>query len=158
MKIAEGVAKALKYLHDQKDPPIIYSGLKSAAILVDENYNPKLSDFCRAKHEYALCGKLTLKSDVYSFGVVLLELISGRKAVDETKFYTSEEWHTAAWARPLLMERKQFPDPLMKGQYPYRGLVQALNLAKMCLQQEEAQQRPCIAEVMTTLSSLVSQI
>ncbi|XP_026428698.1 receptor-like cytoplasmic kinase 185 [Papaver somniferum] len=169
MKIAQGVAKALEYLHD---PPIIYSGLKSTGILLDENYNPKLSDFCCAKHgpiwvyttndkslsygyippEYALCGKLTLKSDIYSFGVVLLKLISWRKALDETKFYTAEKWHIVAWARPLLGDSKKFPeivDPLMKGQYPYRGLGQALNLVKMCLQQEEAHKRPRIAEVVT---------
>ncbi|MCL7023674.1 hypothetical protein MKW94_026104, partial [Papaver nudicaule] len=103
MKIAEGVAKALEYLHDQKDPPVIYSGLKTSRVLLDENYNPKLSDFGCAKHglkwdyapihkkyvrgygylppEYFMTRVLTLKSDVYGFGVVLLELISGEKAI-----------------------------------------------------------------------------
>ncbi|RZC50581.1 hypothetical protein C5167_019010 [Papaver somniferum] len=49
MKIAEGVAKALLYLHDQNEPPIIYGDLKTSGILLDENFNPKLSDFSFAK-------------------------------------------------------------------------------------------------------------
>ncbi|KAI3962622.1 hypothetical protein MKW92_041802 [Papaver armeniacum] len=183
MKIAEGVAKALEYLHDQKDPPVICCNLKASGILLDDNYNPKLSDFCSAQlgltwkyspdksgimltfgygaPEYAVCGKLTSKSDIYSFGVVLLELICGRKAIDGTITNWSGERNIVSWARPLLRDSKKFPeivDPLMKGRYPYRGLVQALNFAKMCLQQEEAQKGPRIAEILTTLSSLVSQI
>ncbi|KAI3849840.1 hypothetical protein MKW98_026754 [Papaver atlanticum] len=179
MKIAEGVAKALEYLHDQKDPPIIYGGWKETGILLDENYNPKLSDFGCAKHgptgDYStlfselrygytagfdICttGTLTLKSDIYSFGIVLLELISGRKAFGITK--THKEHFIHAWVRPLLSDSEKFPeiaDPLMKGQYPCRGLVQALDLVKMCVQ-EEPHKRPHIAEVVTTLSSLISQI
>ncbi|XP_026416215.1 probable serine/threonine-protein kinase PBL7 [Papaver somniferum] len=143
MKIAEGVAKALEYLHDQKDPPIIYGGWKETGILLDENYNPKLSNFECAKYgptgDYStlfsklrygyttgsdICttGKLTLKSDIYSFGMVLLELISGRKACDITK--THKEHFIHAWARPLLSDSEKFPeiaDPLMKGQYPCPG-------------------------------------
>ncbi|KAI3962630.1 hypothetical protein MKW92_041810 [Papaver armeniacum] len=179
MKIAEGVAKALEYLHDQKDPPIIYGGWKETGILLDENYNPKLSNFECAKYgptgDYSMLysklrygftagsdicttGTLTLKSDIYSFGIVLLELISGRKACDITR--TPKEHFIHAWARPLLIDSDKFPeiaDPLMKGQYPCRGLVQALDLVKMCVQ-EDPHNRPRAAEVVTTLSCLVSQI
>ncbi|MCL7040759.1 hypothetical protein MKW94_011692, partial [Papaver nudicaule] len=105
MKIAEGVAKALEYLHDQKDPPIVYGCVKTTGILLDEKYKSKLSDFSCVNHasidghatmyngltygyvahEYIRTGKLTLKSDVFNLGVILLELISGRKADDTTK-------------------------------------------------------------------------
>ncbi|KAI3849847.1 hypothetical protein MKW98_026761 [Papaver atlanticum] len=162
MKIAEGVAKALEYLHDQKDPPVIYGGLKRSGILLYENYNPKLSDFeCAYGYigpEYPMTGALSLKSDVYSFGVVLLELISGRKVIDKTK--TDKEHFILALARPLLSDSEKFPeiaDPLMEGQYPCRELVQALDLVKMCVQ-EDPHKRPRAAEVVTTLSNLVSQI
>ncbi|XP_026428693.1 probable serine/threonine-protein kinase PBL7 [Papaver somniferum] len=175
MKIAQGVAKALEYLHDQNDPPIIYAGWKNTGVLLDENYNPKLSNFECAKYgptgDYStlfsklrygytagsdICrtGTLTLKSDIYSFGIVLLELISGRKACDITKPHKEHFIH--AWARPLLSDSEKFPeiaDPLMKGQYPYRELVQALELAKMCVERDP-HKRPRIAEAVTVLSSL----
>ncbi|RZC89753.1 hypothetical protein C5167_035748 [Papaver somniferum] len=105
MKIAEGVAKALKYLHDQRDPPIIYGDLRPSNILLDEKFNPKLSNFNTAKPgpawncfgasgkvmgtlgycppEHAMTGMLTRECDIYIFGVVLLELITGRKAIQE---------------------------------------------------------------------------
>ncbi|MCL7021559.1 hypothetical protein MKW94_027324 [Papaver nudicaule] len=180
MKIAEGVAKALEYLHDQNDPPVIYSGLKSTSILLDENYNPKLSDFGCARHgplwnyrsiheklvrgygyiglEYIITEVLTLKSDVFGFGVILLELISGEKAVKES-IRGSGKHSLVSWAQPLLDNEnfQDIVDPLMKGQYPYAGLVKALYLAKMCVK-EEAHERPPIAEVVITLSKINSQI
>ena len=112
MKIALGVARGLEYLHHTADPPVIYRDLKSANILLGEGFHPKLSDFGLAKFgptgdethvttkvlgtygycdpEYSATGKLTLKSDIYSFGMVLLELITGRKAVDDR--YGNMRW------------------------------------------------------------------
>lgn len=107
MKIAAGAAKGLEYLHDKASPPVIYRDLKCSNILLGEDYHPKLSDFGLAKlgpvgdnthvstrimgtygycaPEYAMTGQLTLKSDVYSFGVVLLEILTGRRAIDTSK-------------------------------------------------------------------------
>lgn len=179
MKIAAGAAKGLEYLHDQANPPVIYRDLKSSNILLDEGYHPKLSDFGLAKlgpvgdkthvstrvmgtygycaPEYAMTGQLTLKSDVYSFGVVFLELITGRKAIDNTR--APGEHNLVAWARPLFKDRRKFPkmaDPLLKGRYPVRGLYQALAVAAMCLQ-EQAATRPLIGDVVTALTYLASQ-
>lgn len=179
MKIAAGAAKGLEYLHDKANPPVIYRDLKSSNILLDEGYHPKLSDFGLAKlgpvgdkthvstrvmgtygycaPEYAMTGQLTLKSDVYSFGVVFLELITGRKAIDNTR--APGEHNLVAWARPLFKDRRKFPkmaDPLLQGRYPMRGLYQALAVAAMCLQ-EQAATRPLIGDVVTALSYLASQ-
>lgn len=107
MKISLHAARGLEYLHHKANPPVIYRDLKSSNILLDKEYNAKLSDFGLAKvgptgdnthvssrvmgtygycaPEYQLTGKLTIKSDVYSFGVVLLELITGKRAVDITR-------------------------------------------------------------------------
>lgn len=121
MKIAAGAAKGLEYLHDKANPPVIYRDLKCSNILLGEGYHPKLSDFGLAKlgpvgdkthvstrvmgtygycaPEYAMTGQLTLKSDVYSFGVVLLEIITGRKAIDNSR--AAGEHNLVAWVREL---------------------------------------------------------
>lgn len=107
MKIAVGAARGIEYLHEVANPPVIYRDLKASNILLDGSFNAKLSDFGLAKlgpsgdkshvstrvmgtygycaPEYAMTGKLTKTSDIYSFGVVLLELITGRRAIDTTK-------------------------------------------------------------------------
>ncbi|KAG8055132.1 hypothetical protein GUJ93_ZPchr0001g29550 [Zizania palustris] len=107
MRIAVGAAKGIEYLHEVANPPVIYRDLKASNILLDEDFNAKLSDFGLAKlgpvgdkshvstrvmgtygycaPEYAMTGKLTKTSDIYSFGVVLLELITGRRAIDTSR-------------------------------------------------------------------------
>ncbi|XWS75081.1 hypothetical protein CRYUN_Cryun01aG0054400 [Craigia yunnanensis] len=179
MKIAAGAAKGLEYLHDKANPPVIYRDLKCSNILLGEGYHPKLSDFGLAKlgpvgdkthvstrvmgtygycaPEYAMTGQLTLKSDVYSFGVVLLEIITGRKAIDNSR--AGGEQNLVAWARPLFKDRRKFAqmaDPLLQGQYPVRGMYQALAVAAMCVQ-EQPNMRPLIADVVTALTYLASQ-
>lgn len=107
IKIASGAAQGLEYLHEKANPPIVYRDMKASNILLDEGYEARLSDFGLAKFaqsanpsctptrvmntygycapEYTRTGQLTLKSDVYSFGVVLLELITGRRAMDPNR-------------------------------------------------------------------------
>lgn len=121
MKIASGAAKGLEYLHEKADPPVIYRDFKASNILLDGDFNPKLSDFGLAKlgptgdkshvstrvmgtygycaPEYALTGQLTTKSDVYSFGVVLLEIITGRRVIDNTR--PTEEQNLVTWVKHL---------------------------------------------------------
>lgn len=179
MKIAHGAATGLEYLHDKANPPVIYRDLKSSNILLDEDFNPKLSDFGLAKlgslgnkvqvssrimgtygycaPEYARAGELTVKSDVYSFGVVLLELITGRRVIDTTR--DSKEENLVTWAQPMFKDPKRFQeliDPLLEEDYPERGLNQAVAVAAMCLQ-DEASARPLIADVVTALSFLTNE-
>ncbi|XP_010414502.1 PREDICTED: probable serine/threonine-protein kinase RLCKVII isoform X1 [Camelina sativa] len=178
MKIAAGAARGLEYLHDTIKPPVIYRDLKCSNILLDEEYHAKLSDFGLAKvgprgsethvstrvmgtygycaPDYALTGQLTFKSDVYSFGVVLLELITGRKAIDNTRPRNKQS--LVEWARPLFKNRNNFKkmvDPLMEGEYPIRGVYQALAIAAMCVQ-EQPSMRPVIADVVMALDHLAS--
>lgn len=103
LKISVGAAQGLAYLHHDCNPRIIHRDVKSSNILLDENFEAHLSDFGIAKcipsaksyastyvlgtigyidPEYARTSRLTEKSDVYSFGIVLLELLTGKKAVD----------------------------------------------------------------------------
>ncbi|XP_022759799.1 probable serine/threonine-protein kinase PBL26 isoform X1 [Durio zibethinus] len=176
MKIALGAAKGLEYLHNKANPPVIYRDLKSSNILLDKEVKAKLSDFGLAKlgpigdkthvssrvmgtygycaPEYQRTGQLTVKSDVYSFGVVLLELITGRRAIETSR--SNKEQNLVTWAQPLFKEPCRFPqlvDPLLEGDFPIRGLHQAVAVAAMCLQ-AEAEVRPLISDVVTALSFL----
>lgn len=103
LRIAVGAAEGLAYLHHDCNPRIVHRDIKSSNILLDENFEAHLSDFGTAKcisttrthsstyvlgtigyidPEYARTSRLNEKSDVYSFGIVLLELLTGKKAVD----------------------------------------------------------------------------
>ncbi|PRQ41203.1 putative protein kinase RLK-Pelle-RLCK-VIIb family [Rosa chinensis] len=103
LRVALGAARGLAYLHSSSTP-IVHRDFKSTNILLDANFEAKISDFGLAKlmpegkemyvtarvlgtfgyfdPEYTSTGKLTLQSDVYAFGVVLLELLTGRQALD----------------------------------------------------------------------------
>ncbi|KAL3517790.1 hypothetical protein ACH5RR_020379 [Cinchona calisaya] len=176
MKIALHAAKGLEYLHDKANPPVIYRDLKSSNILLDKEYNAKLSDFGLAKlgpvgdkshvssrvmgtygycaPEYQKTGQLTVKSDVYSFGVVFLELITGRRAIDTMR--SPQEQNLVSWAEPMFREPNRFSelvDPLLQGNYPRKSLNQAVAIAAMCLN-EDASVRPLISDVVTALSYL----
>ncbi|XP_047317940.1 probable serine/threonine-protein kinase PBL23 [Impatiens glandulifera] len=178
MRIALGAARGLEYLHELANPPVIYRDFKASNILLDEEFNPKLSDFGLAKlgptgdkthvstrvmgtygycaPEYASTGQLTTKSDVYSYGVVFLEIITGRRVIDDTR--PSEEQDLVAWAQPLFKDKRNFnemADPLLEGKYPIKALYQALAIAAMCLQ-EDASIRPLISDVVTALEFLSS--
>jgi serine/threonine protein kinase len=119
-RVALGVARGLAYLHHGCVPRIIHGDVSASNILLDTEFEPYLSDFGLAKlatgndthvsatvggtlgyvaPEFAKSGKATEKVDVYSYGVVLLELLSGRRAVDES---LSEEYaNLAGWVREL---------------------------------------------------------
>ncbi|XP_073939285.1 interleukin-1 receptor-associated kinase 4 isoform X2 [Castor canadensis] len=102
-KIAQGAANGISFLHESHH---IHRDIKSANILLDEDFTAKISDFglARASEKFsqtvmtsrivgttaymapeALRGEITPKSDIYSFGVVLLEIITGLPAVDELR-------------------------------------------------------------------------
>ncbi|XP_011009929.1 PREDICTED: serine/threonine-protein kinase CDL1 [Populus euphratica] len=176
MKITFGTAKGLEYLHEKADPAVIFRDLKPSNIFLDEDFTPKLSDFGLAKlgpsgdkmhpssrvmgtygycaPEYARAGHLTQKSDVYSFGVILLELITGRRAIDTTK--PIDEQNLISWAQPKFKDPKKYPDmadPLLNKQFPEKDLNQVVAIAAMCLQ-DESSARPLMSDVVTALSFL----
>ncbi|CAM0883266.1 unnamed protein product [Alopecurus aequalis] len=179
MKIAVGAAKGIQYLHEVANPPVIYRDLKASNILLDKDFNSKLSDFGLAKlgpvgdqshvstrvmgtygycaPEYAMTGKLTKMSDIYSYGVVLLELITGRRAIDPSR--PADEQVLIHWAAPLFKDRQKFvrvADPLLEKKYPVKGLYQALAIASMCLQ-DDPSNRPKIGDVVDALTFLAEQ-
>ncbi|KAH9661436.1 putative serine/threonine-protein kinase PBL9 [Citrus sinensis] len=175
LKVALGAAKGVAFLHGA-ETKVIYRDFKTSNILLDTNYNAKLSDFGLAKDgptgdqshvstrvmgtygyaapEYLATGHLTAKSDVYSFGVVLLEMLSGRRAVDKNR--PSGEHNLVEWAKPYLASKRKIfriIDNRLEGQYTLEGAYKAATLALRCLS-TEGKFRPMMAEVVTVLEQL----
>lgn len=175
MMIAYGAAKGLAFLHNAKIP-IIYRDFKTSNILLDSDYTAKLSDFGLAKTgpqgdethvstrvmgtygytapEYIKTGHLTTKSDIYSFGVVLVELLTGRKAMDKNR--PNKEQILVDWIRPKLNDKKkalEILDKRMEGQYSIRNAHKACNLAHYCLSQNPMA-RPLMTDIVRTLEPL----
>ncbi|XP_062076366.1 probable serine/threonine-protein kinase PBL16 [Humulus lupulus] len=174
MKIAYGAAKGLAFLHEA-EKPVIYRDFKTSNILLDQDYNAKLSDFGLAKDgpegdnshvstrimgtygyaapEYIMTGHLTPRSDVYSYGVVLLELLTGRKSLD--KLRPAREQNLTDWALPLLKEKKKvlsIIDPRLED-YPTKGVHKAAMLAYHCLN-KNPKARPLMRDVVDSLEPL----
>ncbi|EOA20670.1 hypothetical protein CARUB_v10000982mg [Capsella rubella] len=174
MKIALDVSRGLEYLHEHCHPAIIHRDLKSSNILLDSNFNAKISDFGLAvvdgpknkNHklsgtvgyvapEYLLDGQLTEKSDVYAFGVVLLELLLGKKPVE--KLAPGECQSIITWAMPYLTDRTKLPsviDPAIKDTMDLKHLYQVAAVAVLCVQPEPSY-RPLITDVLHSLIPLV---
>ncbi|KAG6505357.1 hypothetical protein ZIOFF_037713 [Zingiber officinale] len=175
MKIALGAAKGLAFLHGGSDP-VIYRDFKTSNILLDTEYNAKLSDFGLAKAgpqgdkthvstrvvgtygyaapEYVMTGHLTSKSDVYSFGVVLLEILTGRRSVDKKR--PSGEQNLVAWARAYLGGRRrlyQIIDPRLEFNYSIKGVQKVAKIAFYCLS-KDSKVRPSMEEVVKDLIPL----
>ncbi|KAL0855989.1 hypothetical protein Bca101_061142 [Brassica carinata] len=178
MKIALGAAKGLAFLHEEAEKPVIYRDFKTSNILLDAEYNAKLSDFGLAKDapdekkshvstrvmgtygyaapEYVMTGHLTTKSDVYSFGVVLLEILTGRRAVDKSR--PNGEQNLVECARPHLLDKKRFYrllDPRLEGHYSIKGAQKATQVAAQCLNRD-CKARPKMSEVVEALKPLPS--
>ncbi|KAG5018592.1 hypothetical protein JHK82_014535 [Glycine max] len=175
MKIALDTARGLEYLHEHCHPAVIHRDMKSSNILLDANFNAKLSDFGLAltdgsqskkniklsgtlgyvAPEYLLDGKLSDKSDVYAFGVVLLELLLGRKPVE--KLAPAQCQSIVTWAMPQLTDRSKLPnivDPVIKNTMDPKHLYQVAAVAVLCVQPEPSY-RPLITDVLHSLIPLV---
>ncbi|KAJ0975234.1 hypothetical protein J5N97_017199 [Dioscorea zingiberensis] len=175
IKVAIGAARGLSFLHGT-EPQVIYRDVKSSNILLDSEFNSKLADFGLAKAgptgdkthvstrvlgtegyaapEYVISGRLSAKADVYSFGVVLLELLSGRTAVDHSKLQV--EQNLVDWSRPYSCDRRKLfriMDTKLEGQYPKKSAFAVAKLAFHCVRRE-AKLRPPMSEVLSTLEQL----
>ncbi|XP_059652207.1 probable receptor-like protein kinase At5g18500 [Cornus florida] len=173
MKILLGTAKALAYLHEAIEPKVVHRDIKSSNILIDEEFNAKVSDFGLAKllgagkshvttrvmgtfgyvaPEYANTGLLNEKSDVYSFGVVLLEAITGRDPVDYGR--PSQEVNLVDWLKMMVGTRRseEVVDPNIETRPSTRALKRALLTALRCVD-PDSDKRPKMGQVVRMLES-----
>ncbi|GJX07203.1 receptor-like protein kinase FERONIA, partial [Tanacetum coccineum] len=158
LKISIGAARGLDYLHTGigTQHGIIHRDVKSSNILLDENWEAKISDFGLSKvgptnlslssidasvkgtfgyldPEYFYTSKVTRKTDVYAFGVVLFELLSGRLAVDDR--YGEEQCSLVKWAKDCVKDQKldQMVDSYIKGTISPKCLRRFAKMADRCL-------------------------
>ncbi|KAM7473766.1 hypothetical protein LguiB_021009 [Lonicera macranthoides] len=182
-KICIGAAQGLDYLHTGTGihDRVIHRDLKSSNILLDDSWAAKVSDFGLSKigpanqsasasshvstnvkgtfgyvdPEYLVTHRLTRKSDVYSYGVVLLEVLSGRRAVDLK--CCEEQWGLARWAKECIKkgELDQIIDPNLRWQILPSSLSAFVKIADQCLHYR-SKKRPTMAEVVASLESALA--
>ncbi|KAK2364916.1 Protein kinase superfamily protein [Trifolium repens] len=173
IKILLGTAKALAYLHEAIEPKVVHRDIKSSNILIDDDFNAKVSDFGLAKllgagkshvttrvmgtfgyvaPEYANTGLLNEKSDVYSFGVLLLEGITGRDPVDYGR--PTNEVNLVDWLKMMVGNRRseEVVDPNIEVKPSIRALKRALLTALRCVD-PDSEKRPKMSQVVRMLES-----
>ncbi|MBA0566646.1 hypothetical protein Golob_011444 [Gossypium lobatum] len=177
LKIARDAARGLAFLHEGMDFQIIFRDFKSSNILLDEQWNAKLSDFGLARlgpsdglshvstavvgtigyaaPEYIQTGRLTIKSDVWSYGVFLYELITGRRPLDRNRPKGEEK--LLEWVRPHISNIKKFRliiDPRLDGKYSLKSAHKLAAVANKCLTRQ-AKLRPKMSEVLEMVDGIV---
>ncbi|KAJ3669585.1 hypothetical protein LUZ60_011535 [Juncus effusus] len=173
IKILLGTARALAYLHEAIEPKVVHRDIKSSNILIDDEFNAKISDFGLAKllgagkshittrvmgtfgyvaPEYANTGMLNEKSDIYSFGVVLLEAITGRDPVDYSR--SQNEVNLVDWLKMMVASRRseEVVDPNIEAKPSTRALKRALLTALRCVD-PDSEKRPKMGQVVRMLDS-----
>ncbi|TVU29766.1 hypothetical protein EJB05_21351, partial [Eragrostis curvula] len=171
MKIILGTAKGLMYLHEGLEPKVVHRDVKTSNILLDKNWNAKLSDFGLAKllgsehsyvttrvmgtfgyvaPEYAGTGMLNETSDVYSFGILIMEIVSGRVPVDYNR--PPGEVNLIDWLKTMVSSRNSdgVVDPKIPKKPTSRALKKVLLVALRCVD-PDASKRPRMGHVIHML-------
>ncbi|XP_012855559.1 PREDICTED: putative receptor-like protein kinase At5g39000 isoform X2 [Erythranthe guttata] len=178
LTICIGAGRGLDYLHTGHS--LIHRDVKASNILLDENFVAKVSDFGLAKYlsssklqqshvstkvkgtfgyfdpNYVNTGKLTIKSDIYAFGVMLLEVLSGRSAMDPRA--AEDEQVLTKWARENISNGNlyQIIASNLRGEITDDSLKAFVEVAERCLH-DEPKKRPTMAQVVFQLEFALEQ-
>ncbi|CAM8909131.1 unnamed protein product [Rhodiola kirilowii] len=178
LTIALDVARGVEYLHGLAHQSFIHRDLKPSNILLGDDMRAKVADFGLVRlapvgkgsietriagtfgylaPEYAVTGRVTTKVDVFSFGVILMEIITGRKALDERQ--PEESMHLVTWFRRMQLDKESFNktaiDPALDlNDETLTSITTVAELAGHCCAREPYQ-RPDMGHAVNVLSSLV---
>ncbi|CAL5396840.1 unnamed protein product [Camellia sinensis] len=165
----------VEYLHALAHQSFIHRDLKPTNILLGDDMRAKVADFGLVRlapdgnvsvetklagtfgylaPEYAETGRVTTKSDVYSFGVILMELITGRKALDQTQ--KEESVHLVTWFRRMHNKdtfRKAIDPTIDLDEETVASVSTVAELAGHCCARASSQ-RPDMGHAVNVLSSL----
>ncbi|XP_078428752.1 protein kinase superfamily protein [Wolffia australiana] len=155
VRIGVGVARGIAFLHEGVKPRIVHRDIKASNILLDDDLNPKISDFGLAKllpsnsshvstrvagtigylaPEYAIRGQLTRKADVYSFGVLLLEIVGGRCNNNTRLPHGDQFLLSRAWDMYEKGELLGMVDCELEGKVDEKEAIKFLKVALLCTQ------------------------
>ncbi|XP_051152540.1 serine/threonine-protein kinase PCRK1-like [Andrographis paniculata] len=180
LKIASDAARGLEYLHKGMDFQIIFRDFKSSNILLDEEWNAKLSDFGLARlgpsdgrthvstavagtmgyaaPEYVRTGHLKAKSDIWSYGVFLYELITGRRPMERN--LPKNEQKLLEWVKPYVSDSKKFQhilDPRLEGgNHVLKSACKLSLVANRCLA-KNPKSRPEISQVREMVNQVLEE-